>query len=110
VVLEDADGYLLAIIPASHKLDLQATDQELSRRLALTDECDLVRVFVDCELGAIPALGKAYGIDAVVDRSLVASPEVFFEGGDRLSLVRVSGSDFRKLMANVPHRDISYHL
>jgi hypothetical protein len=29
VVLQDRDGYLVTIIPASHKLDLQAVDQEL---------------------------------------------------------------------------------
>jgi Ala-tRNA(Pro) deacylase len=110
VVLEDADGYLMAVIPASHRLDLQAAEQELNRHLSLTDECDLVRVFVDCEPGAIPVLGQAYGVDTVVDRSLIGSPEVFFEGGDHLSLVRVSGSDFRKLMTNVPQRDISHHL
>ncbi len=110
VVLEDENGYVMAVIPASHKLDLEAVGRELNRNLALTQEPKLVDLFRDCEPGAIPALGQAYGMETVVDRSLADNPAVYFEGGDHLSLVRISGPDFRKLMADAPQRRISRHL
>jgi Ala-tRNA(Pro) deacylase len=110
IVLEDDSGYLMAVIPTSHRLDLQAVDQELGRELGLAGERALLDLFEDCEPGAIPPLGQAYGIDVVVDRSLEDIPDVYFEAGDHLSLIHVSGPDFRRLMANSLQRHISHHL
>jgi Ala-tRNA(Pro) deacylase len=100
----------MAIIPASHRLDLQAIHQEFNREFALAREPELVDLFKDCEPGAIPPLGQAYGIDVVVDRSLADIPDVYFEAGDHVSLIRVSGPDFRRLMADSLQRNISHHL
>jgi Ala-tRNA(Pro) deacylase len=110
VVLEDDNGYLMAVIPASHRLDLRAIDREFSRELELAGERELVALFEDCEPGAIPPLGQAYGIDVVVDRSLADIPDVYFEAGDHQSLIHVSGEDFRRLMVDSLQRNISHHL
>jgi Ala-tRNA(Pro) deacylase len=110
VVLEDDSGYLMAIIPASHRLDLQAIGQELSRELVLASERELTHLFSDCAPGAVPPLGQAYGIDVVVDRNLADTPDIYFEAGDHLSLIHVSGQDFRRLMADSLQRNISHHL
>jgi Ala-tRNA(Pro) deacylase len=107
VVLEDEDGYVMAIIPASHRLDVRAVDRLLSRELALADETKLVSLFADCELGAVPPVGPAYGINMVVDGNLMKAPDVYFEGGDHSSLVHVSGQDFRRLIADSPQYPIS---
>jgi len=110
IVLEDDSGYLMAVIPTSHRLDLHAIDQELGRELGLAGERALQDLFEDCEPGAVPPLGQAYGIDVVVDRSLEDIPDVYFEGGDHRSLIHVSGPDFRRLMASSLQRHISHHL
>jgi Ala-tRNA(Pro) deacylase len=110
VVLEDDSGYVMAIIPASHRLDLQAISRELMRELVLANERELADLFEDCEPGAVPPLGRAYGIDVVVDRNLTDTPDVYFEAGDHLSVIHVSGRDFRRLMANSLERNISHHL
>jgi Ala-tRNA(Pro) deacylase len=110
VVLEDDSGYLMAIIPASHRLDLQAIGRELSRELVLASERALAALFADCEPGAVPPLGRAYGIDVVVDRNLTDTRDIYFEAGDHLSLIHVSGQDFRRLMGDSLERNISHHL
>jgi Ala-tRNA(Pro) deacylase len=110
VVLEDDSGYLMAIIPASHRLDLQAIGRELSRELVLASERELTHLFEDCAPGAVPPLGQAYGIDVVVDRNLADTPDIYFEAGDHLSLIHISGKDFRRLMADSLQRNISHHL
>lgn len=110
VLLEDENGYLMAVLPASHKLDLQAVRDELSRPVELATEREIVELFRDCEPGAIPPLAPAYGIEAVVDHSLADTPDVYFEAGDHVSLIHVSGRDFLKLMSDAPQRHISHHL
>jgi len=110
VLLEDDNGYLMAVIPATHRVDLGAIHKELNRELGLATERELADLFKDCEPGAIPPLGQAYGIDMVVDRSLVDTPDVYFEAGDHRSLIHVSGGDFLKLVADSPQRSISRHV
>ncbi len=109
VVLEDDNGYLMAVIPASHRLDLRAIRRELSRELGLATEREILELFRDCEPGAVPPLGPAYGIDMVLDQSLVDMRDAYFEAGDHESLIHVSGRDFLKLMANSPRRSVSHH-
>ena len=112
VVLRDgaaADGYLLAVIPASHHLDLDGLQKWLGRSVALASEQEIGRLFPDCDLGAIPPLGEAYGLDAVLDDSLVGADEVCFEGGDHQSLVKVGGDVFRQLLSGARRGRFSTH-
>jgi len=78
-------------------------------RARLATDRELVELFKDCEPGALPPLGLAYGIDTILDESLVDAPDIYFEAGDHQSLVHVSGSGFLKLMANAPRGRISHH-
>ena len=109
VMLGDDNGYLMAVIPSSHRLDLTAVRQELNRDLGLASEREIMELFKDCEPGAVPPLGCAYGIDVVLDQSLGDMPDAYFEGGDHESLIHVSGRDFLKLMADAPRRNVSHH-
>jgi Ala-tRNA(Pro) deacylase len=110
VMLEDDSGYVMAVIPASRRVDLGAVHRELNRDLCLARERELPELFKDCEPGAIPPLGQAYGIDMVVDRSLADTSDVYFEAGDHMSLIHVSGPDFQKLIGDSPQRSISHHM
>jgi Ala-tRNA(Pro) deacylase len=110
VMLGDDNGYLMAVIPSSHRLDLTAVRQELNRDLGLATEREIVELFKDCEPGAVPPLGCAYGIDVVLDQSLGDMPDAYFEGGDHESLVHISGRDFLKLMADAPRRIVSHRV
>ena len=112
VVLRDgdaADGYLLAVLPASHHLSLELLRSWLGRSVALASEQEIGRLFPDCELGAIPPLGEAYGLDVVLDDSLAGLDEVCFEGGDHRTLIKVAGDQFRQLMSGARHGRFSAH-
>jgi Ala-tRNA(Pro) deacylase len=110
VMLEDDEGYLMAVVPATHKVDLGALHRELHRNLGLATDREVLELFKDCEPGALPPLGLAYGIDSILDESLVDSPDIYFEAGDHRALVHMSGSDFLRLMANVPRGRISHQM
>jgi Ala-tRNA(Pro) deacylase len=107
VLLEDEQGYVLAIVPASRKVALRALGEELHRDLELASEAEIARLFADCETGAMPPLGTAYGVPTVVDESLLAQPDVYFEAGDHEDVVHLSGETFRGLFAAAKHGSFS---
>lgn len=102
VLLADERGYLLAVLPASCRIDLDELAGLLHRRLELASETEVGELFADCELGAVPAVGP-YGIPTLVDDSLLRLPDVYLEGGDHEALVHLSGSAFRALLARSRH-------
>jgi Ala-tRNA(Pro) deacylase len=107
VVLEDANGYVVGIVPSTNHLDLAWVSDSLGRNLGLADEHELPALFDDCELGAVPALSNAYGLELIWDDQLSSVSDVYFEAGDHENLVHLKGDEFRELMAGMPHSIIS---
>ncbi len=103
VVLKRREGYTVAVVPASRHLELDEVGGLLQQPVGLATEDEIASLFPDCEPGAVPPIAAAYGIGAVVDESLEAQPEIYFEGGDHRTLVHVSGAQFHKLMEKTPH-------
>lgn len=107
VVLQDESGYVLAVLPASRRLELERVREELGRALHLSREQDMVRLFPDCEQGAVPPIGAAYGLPTVIDAHLEERDEIFFEGGDHETLVRVEGAAFLDLLEGATVAEIA---
>ena len=110
VLLHDDQGYLLAIVPATHKVRLGKLHKKFKRYLSLADESDIHELFDDCSIGAIPPLGRAYNMDVIYDDTLNMRKEIYFEAGDHTSLVHVSTKDFRALLDKAPYGTISRHM
>lgn len=109
VLLRDHDDFLLAVLPASHRIDGEALASEVGDWfVGMADEEHLTLLFRDCERGAVPALGKAYGLDTIVDMQLLAASDVYFEAGDHEHLIHVSGSDFKRLMRDARRGMFAY--
>jgi Ala-tRNA(Pro) deacylase len=98
VVLEDDQGYLMVVLPASRQVDLGELHRVLNRNLGLAMENELGHLFSDCEVGALPAIGPAYGVETIVDDSIAEQPEVYFEAGDHEQLIHVSAEVFQTLL------------
>lgn len=109
VVLKDGAGYLLAVLPAAHHLQLDWVRDWLGRRVTLASEAEVGRLFPDCDVGAVPAIGHAYGLDVIVDESLIGLDEVAFEGGDHQSLIKTSGEQFSSLLGAARRGRFSRH-
>ena len=110
ILLGDEDSYMLAVIPATHRLEIERLNQLFGRHLTLMPEDEVADAFADCEPGAVPPLRGPYGLDVVVDASLMQQPEVYFESGNHGELVHVKGEVFSKLVGDAPIHSISYHL
>ncbi len=109
VVLKHEDGYILAVLPASHHLHLGTLQRMLDRPVGLATEAEITRLFDDCAEGAIPCVGAAYGLKTMIDESLDGQTDLYFEGGDHESLVHVTDDQFRILMADAESGRFSDH-
>lgn len=98
VLLKDSIGYMLAVVPATHRVRIGVLQERLGRRLETASEGELEYVFADCEEGAVPALGPAYDLETVVDPLLCEQTDVYFEAGDHEELIHMAGEDFEELL------------
>ena len=108
VIVKDQKGYAMAVIPGGDWLKLKALQEETDRTFELADEEEAIKLFKDCQPGAIPPLGPAYGLETYLDVSLVSLANVFFEAGDHEHLVHVDGEGFLKLLKGVRHGHFSH--
>ena len=59
-------------------------------------ESELVGLFPDCDLGAVPPFGNLYGIDVWVDRAVASAERIIFCAGTHEDCIRMRYSDFAK--------------
>ena len=109
VVLRRNGDYLLAVVPASHHLHLSDLRTELGDQVAMANEAEINRLFGDCAHGAIPAVGKCYGLNMIVDDSMEAQPEIYIEAGDHETLLQLTRAQFARLTADALHGRFSTH-
>src|SRR4030095_1922578 len=98
VVLEDGERYVLAVIPATHRLDAVAIEGLLDREVRMVGEQDLAVLFRDCRRGAVPARGGRVGPPPVADSARAPRPDVYIEAGDHENLIHVNRRGFERLM------------
>ena len=109
-VLVHADkGPMLVVVPSTHVVDLAAVSHKTGQRLGLATEEDVGRIFEDCETGAIPACGTAYGLEVLLDEALCDHGDIYFEAGDHEHLVHMRGSEFERLVHEERTGEFSHH-
>jgi len=103
IVLRRDGEYVLAVVPASHHLRLSDLRTTLGDTVQMADESEIDQLFRDCAHGAVPAIGKCYGLDIIVDDSIETQPEIYMEAGDHETLLHLTHAQFARLTANAPH-------
>ena len=91
-------SYILAVLPASHRIYLRNLEAHLDCDVVLANEYEIEELFQDCSPGAIPPIGECYGLDVLVDESVLDQPEVYLEAGDHETLIHLSRDQFARLM------------
>lgn len=97
VLLEDKQGYILAVLPLNAKLDFSRIEKRLKRRLQVVPRARVDRLFYDCEPGSHPPIGEPYKLRTLIDSALLLNPNVYFEPGTHTSVVRMTLVDYRFL-------------
>lgn len=84
ILLRDADGYRLAVIPASERLDLAKLRGLLDRdaRLRLATEQEMAHDFPAFEVGAVPPVGSMLNVPEAIDERLLEHRRVLCNAGD----------------------------
>ena len=100
IVLVDAQGPLMAILPSNHLLDFAALCDLLNRELEPVPAGQLRGIFEDCEPHCCPPLGTAYGLETIVDSVLLEQETLYLEPGCHSSLLHLSSEEFRRLLGN----------
>ena len=104
VILEDDAGCVMAVSPADKTVVVDDFARMLGRhQLRLANEARITMLFDDCDRGAIPPVGMAWGIPTIIEDELDAADIVFMEGGDHERLLRMSHDQFDELMWAQPH-------
>jgi len=102
VVIRDAAGSdLMVVLPASLHIDTRVVHHVTGRAgVRLEDERELIQLFPDCELGAMPPFGHLYGMSMYVDPCLIeGQDEIWFQAGNHHELVRMSVVDYARVAA-----------
>ena len=98
-VIVDLDGEkVMAVLPASHHLDLEALRMlaDCSKaRLATEDE--FKTFFPDCELGAMPPFGSLYATRVFVDQMVTEVDDLCFNAGSHEQIIRMDCRDYLNL-------------
>ena len=84
LALHDHDGYRMAVIPATHRLDLHRAREVLgaSSHLRLATEAELEQDFPTFDVGAMPPLGPMMPMPEVIDVHLLYHERILCAGGD----------------------------
>ena len=110
VVLSCEGGVKLAVVPASCNVRLDAIHKFVEGPVSLASEDEIVEIFYDCDPGAIPPSGTAYGIDTIVDDSLNDQEDVYLEAGDHETLLHLTRAQFQHIQENWQHGKIAVHM
>jgi len=107
VILTREGGFVMAVVPASRRVRLDAIEQMLHCPVGMASEDEINSLFPDCEPGAVPPIGAPYALDCIVDDSLEQLADIYLEAGDHQSLIHMHGTQFQNLMKEAPHGQIA---
>ena len=98
VLLRTDRGYVLAVLPATHQVDLDEVRRELGvERVEMASEAEMDRLFPDCERGAVPPFGSLYHLETLVDESLTADERIVFDAQSHEDAIRMTYRDYESL-------------
>lgn len=90
-----ADGKMtMIVIPASRKIDVRRLCEQLGADVRLATETELGAAFPDCEVGAMPPMGKLYGLPMYVSTDLAKEKEIAFNAGTHTEIIKMAYADY----------------
>jgi Ala-tRNA(Pro) deacylase len=99
-VVVNADGkFVMAVIPAPHKVSLKLLKEVLgTKEVRLASEEELAQLFPDCEIGAMPPFGNLYNMPVCISTALKDRKELIFNACTHTEVMKMSYADFERLV------------
>ncbi len=99
-VMVKIDGRMaMCVLPASAQADLdQLKEISGAETVELAHEHDFIKLFPDCEVGAMPPFGNLYDMEVFTSKELAEDEEIAFNAGSHTELFRLAYADFERLV------------
>jgi Ala-tRNA(Pro) deacylase len=95
VMLRLGSKLTMAVVPAPVRVDLRRIREGMQRQdVRLASETEYAGAFPDCEVGAEPPFGNLYGMQTLIDRTLLEDPYLVFRDGTHRGTLKVGMSDY----------------
>lgn len=105
-VMVKLDGeFAMVVLPATERVDVERLKGVTGARdVALASEEEFSGMFPNCELGAMPPFGNLWDLTVFVDEHLREDEQISFSAGTHTELMKLSYSDFERLVSPVVAR------
>lgn len=98
VVYSGDNGHGLLVLPGDNTVDFAEVRRLLGLgEIRLATEAELIELFPDCEVGAMPPFGALYNIPVLMEEGIAAAEFMAFTAGTHQDVLRISVADFHKL-------------
>jgi Ala-tRNA(Pro) deacylase len=97
VALQAGDREILAVLPASYRINFEKLSAMVGAPVRLMAEETFSDLFPDCERGVISPFGELYGVPVYLDEALAEDPEIILSAGTHSDCVRMANVDFVRL-------------
>ena len=106
-VLVNVNGKMgMTVLPASYNINFNRLMIALGGGdVFLAPESELLDIFPDCELGAMPPFGNLYNMEVFVAKSLAEDEEISFNAGSHTEIIKMDYKDFAQM---VEPKEISF--
>ena len=106
-VLVNVNGKMvMTVLPASYNINFNRLMIALGGGdVFLAPESELLDIFPDCELGAMPPFGNLYNMEVFVAKSLAEDEEISFNAGSPTEIIKMDYKDFAQM---VEPKEISF--
>ncbi len=102
VMAKAGERFVMAVLPAPRRLDLEKLAARVpERRARLASEDEFAGLFPQCDAGAEPPFGNLFGVPVYVDESLARDEHIVFPAGSCTETVRLRYADFAMLVQPV---------
>lgn len=97
VLLKAPEGFILALLPATQHVDLDALTRHFEGPVRLAADDEIKDVFRDCELGALTPFGSLYGLPTILEAALPADALLICEAQRHALAIRIQCRDLERI-------------
>jgi Ala-tRNA(Pro) deacylase len=99
VVYFGDNDYGMVVLPADSRVDFAEVGRLMGLSyVRLATETELLEMFPECELGAMPPFGDLFDIPVLVDEAIETEGYIAFSAGTHRDVIHMKFADFRALV------------